>query len=56
MRATALELRADLVDRVVLFAEIDGQAPSGGLLRLRAWTMLRLEEEGGVGITTELMA
>src|SRR5258708_4547378 len=53
--ASALELLADLVNRVVLLPQFDDQVAGGGLLGLEARTAQRLDEEGRVFVPPELM-
>ena len=54
--ALLLEKLADLIGGMILFSQGDDQVPGRGLLGLRLGTVPRVEEEGGVGIATELVA
>ena len=54
--ALLLEKFADLIGGMILFSQGHDQVPGGGLLGLRLGTVPRVEEEGGVGIATELVA
>ena len=54
--ALLLEKFADLIGGMILFSQGHDQVPGGGLLGLRLGTVPRVEEEGGVGIATQLVA
>ncbi len=46
----------DVVDREVALAHLDDESPSARLLRLVLWPVRRVDEEGPIGITPEVMA
>ncbi len=51
-----LQSRADLINGVVPFAEIDNEIASSRLLRLRAWTVARGNKEDRFWVATEVVA